>query len=586
MRLLYSGILIAAVSLATFSANDPLSAQNTAPASPIRVFALRSYGVSGNGTADDTAPLQAAIKAACASPSQGAVVPIPPDFVMKISGAISFRGCSGLRFGGVAYMGGNTQHPAIIWGGGRGGVMLSADGMADTIIEHVAINVGEADIAIDDTETGPHPPVNTQNTFNDIVINGPAGANPSFVGVRVGYNNSVGNVDLGTFRRLFIQCSTATVPRSSTSNGDGILFAGGAAEPYQTTSTGINFGQCSRAYDIEGAVATLIMDGSGSGWDYTDLYLANQASGFNIVFRNFQSSNATDAIVEKNGGAVHDLTIDHVNFNSPNPGTLISLSGGTTQQMLNAVTFGGRNGIKPIAGGGNLTILNSHFQGTCPAITNGYRGYYLWMRNNVSDHGGPCQDAVLQGISNGSNPILFGAIAHSGETDNQNSPALELCGFYVNGPSHIAPDCWKEQVVVGGGGNGTSTLSFSHTGTSGAASAQFPEFSLANPLMSSTNPSIGSGFSSGTPKIVANGTAAFSITIGSGPGHAGTINFPPAAHGWICQAQDLTTHSTAVAQTIQTVSTRSSCTLTQFSAAMTPSNWLANDVLLVHAYAY
>jgi hypothetical protein len=41
-----------------------------------------------------------------------------------------------------------------------------------------------------------------------------------------------------------------------------------------------------------------------------------------------------------------------------------------------------------------------------------------------------------------------------------------------------------------------------------------------------------------------------------------------------------------VSQTIQTASTRTSCTLTQFSAAMAPNNWLANDVLLVHAYAY
>ena len=181
----------------------------------------------------------------------------------------------------------------------------------------------------------------------------------------------------------------------------------------------------------------------------------------------------------------------------------------------------------------------------------------------------------------------IGAIAHSAETDNQNSPALELCGFYISGlPANVAPDCWKEQVVVGGGANGASTLRFSHAGSSGPSSVQFPELSLANALMSSVAPAIGSGFSSVAPKIIANGTAAFSITIGAGPGHAGTINFPAAAHGWICQAQDTTTHSAAVSQTVQTASTRTSCTLAQFSAAMAPGNWLANDVLLVHAFAY
>lgn len=577
------GILISV--LALLSAINDVSAQSP---SGTGVFDPKSFGVTGSGTADDTVALQATINAACAAgAAHGAVIAIPPSFVIRISAPLSFKGCSGLRFGGTAYMGGNTQHPAIVWGGPPGGVLLSADGMADSTIEHIALNLGTANIAIDDAETGPHPVTNTQNTFDDIVINGPAGANPNFVGVRVGYNNKVGNVDLGTFRRLFIQCSTNTLPRTSTSNGIGILFAAGAAEPYQTTSTDINFGDCSRGYDIEGAVATLIMDGSGSGFDYTDLYLANQASGFNIVFRDFQSSNATNAIVQNAGGGVHDLTIDHVNFNAPNPGTLISLAGGTSQQTLNAVTFGGAKGVTPIAGGGNLTILNSHFENACPDIAKTYGGYYLWMRNNVSDHAGPCQDTILQGISNGSNPILFGAIAHSGETANQNSPALELCGFYISGAANsISPDCWNEQVVVGAGGNGASTLRFSHAGSGGASSVQFPELSLANALMSSATPTIGSGFSNGAPKIVANGTAAFSVTIGAGPGHAGTINFPAAAHGWICQAQDATTHSSAVSQTIQTASSRTSCTLTQFSAAMAPGNWQASDVLLVHAYAY
>ena len=48
----------------------------------------------------------------------------------------------------------------------------------------------------------------------------------------------------------------------------------------------------------------------------------------------------------------------------------------------------------------------------------------------------------------------------------------------------ISPDCWKEQVVVGGGGDGTSTLRFSHAGSGGTSSVQFPELSLANALSS------------------------------------------------------------------------------------------------------
>jgi len=109
---------------------------------------------------------------------------------------------------------------------------------------------------------------------------------------------------------------------------------------------------------------------------------------------------------------------------------------------------------------------------------------------------------------------------------------------------------------------------------------------LPHYLMGAASPTIASGFSRGPSSITANGTAAFTITIGAEPVNTGVINLPVADHGWICQAQDITTHNAQVSQTIQTGSGKTSCSLTQFNTAMAPSNWKASDVLAVHAFAY
>jgi hypothetical protein len=60
---------------------------------------------------------------------------------------------------------------------------------------------------------------------------------------------------------------------------------------------------------------------------------------------------------------------------------------------------------------------------------------------------------------------------------NQNSPATGLSGNYWNGGAS-AGDEWREQVMLGAGTNPTSTLIFSHIGSTGVAAVQVPTFQL------------------------------------------------------------------------------------------------------------
>lgn len=110
---------------------------------------------------------------------------------------------------------------------------------------------------------------------------------------------------------------------------------------------------------------------------------------------------------------------------------------------------------------------------------------------------------------------------------------------------------------------------------------------LASTLLVATAPTITSGFSStGTTISNSNGAASFTITIGSTPGSTGVIALPTASHGWSCKASDITTHSVAVSQTVQTATGAASATFTQYSDVMVATAWVAGDILQVNCMGY
>lgn len=98
-----------------------------------------------------------------------------------------------------------------------------------------------------------------------------------------------------------------------------------------------------------------------------------------------------------------------------------------------------------------------------------------------------------------------------------------------------------------------------------------------NVIVSSTAPTISSGFGT-SPSIVANnGTGAFTVNVGTGGvATSGVIGLPTATTGWNCFVIDRTTNVV----TRETATTTTTATLTAASA------WAASDILQVSCFGY
>lgn len=106
-------------------------------------------------------------------------------------------------------------------------------------------------------------------------------------------------------------------------------------------------------------------------------------------------------------------------------------------------------------------------------------------------------------------------------------------------------------------------------------------------LISGTAPTISSGFGTSPSIANQNGTAAFTINVGTGgSATSGVIGLPTANTGWSCQPTDITTTSSTVFMTKQTASSATSATIGNFNDTGTAAAWTASDVLSVSCHAY
>lgn len=112
----------------------------------------------------------------------------------------------------------------------------------------------------------------------------------------------------------------------------------------------------------------------------------------------------------------------------------------------------------------------------------------------------------------------------------------------------------------------------------------------ANVLISVTAPTISSGF--GTSPSIANnnGTAAFTVNVGTGgTASSGVIGLPAATNGWICHVTNITAVAANRADqaTRQTASTTTSVTVqNQTLSTGAALAWTAGDILRVSCFAY
>jgi hypothetical protein len=132
-------------------------------------------------------------------------------------------------------------------------------------------------------------------------------------------------------------------------------------------------------------------------------------------------------------------------------------------------------------------------------------------------------------------------------------------------------------------GTGTGVLATSPTFVTKITT---PAITLANVLTSATAPTISSGFGTSPSIVNNNGTATFTINVGTGgTATSGVIGLPAATNGWRVTCDDLTTQSASVFITKQTASSTTTATVTQFNTSGVATAWAASDILTCDAWA-
>lgn len=109
-------------------------------------------------------------------------------------------------------------------------------------------------------------------------------------------------------------------------------------------------------------------------------------------------------------------------------------------------------------------------------------------------------------------------------------------------------------------------------------------------LLSAVAPTIGSGFGTSPSIVVHNGTAAFTVNVGTGgTASSGVITMPAAQNGWVAFITNVTANAAnrANVDTVQTASTTNSITIqSQTISTGAATAWAANDILRIIAFAY
>jgi hypothetical protein len=102
----------------------------------------------------------------------------------------------------------------------------------------------------------------------------------------------------------------------------------------------------------------------------------------------------------------------------------------------------------------------------------------------------------------------------------------------------------------------------------------------------SSPPTIASGFGSGASIVNSNGTAAFTINVGTSNTGTGVLTMPSAPHGWACMVTDGTTTSGNVFITRSVPTSSTSVTLQNYTNLVATHAWVDSDVLEVTCGSY
>jgi hypothetical protein len=137
-------------------------------------------------------------------------------------------------------------------------------------------------------------------------------------------------------------------------------------------------------------------------------------------------------------------------------------------------------------------------------------------------------------------------------TINNNSGGFSSASALVLNPdtnSGKLIQFWAGQGVAGTPLNNILSGSAAGITIGGTFSSTSFNDDAGNLIISSTNPTIASGFGTGPTCSPCNNTAAFRVTVGSGAnGGIGSITMPAAANGWACSVTTLGTNPSCLSR--------------------------------------